>query len=459
GKIRNEKNFNLEKTFLEKLEKTFREKDEKDEKEEKESYTKTFPESKFQIIIKNKTLKFGGVGEGNKSYFFRELLEDYISDKFFIINYGSILMETFLFMKEDEWVEKLCKACHDLIFTVDGLKSTSDIQLLSIIIEVFPQLLQRHPIYLARFLSQTAFVLPLADPELILDSEIVSLSSEQHLYHFGTYNNLTEKTSLIDVIISKITKCWNKVRGKSESEEEIHHPPTSSESTISYSEATIKLLIPLPKPSASYSLDEPRFSSDPNDPWNLATKYSSVSEDGVISTQPSFIQTPTASDSSPISAWDLEENFTLIILSFSFSFFTTIYFMNLFIGLLSNEISETNNNESYLIQKAEILAEIELFYMLPHQRRNKDWFPEVIIYIAHVSELRDLIREIQIGNWQGFEKPVLSQTLLKAIQAEEYEEDKINPEEGSIKKLEDEIKLLKNMITQLIDANSTEQDT
>ncbi|POG63060.1 hypothetical protein GLOIN_2v1690004, partial [Rhizophagus irregularis DAOM 181602=DAOM 197198] len=55
--------------------------------------------------------------------------------------------------------------------------------------------------------------------------------------------------------------------------------------------------------------------------------------------------------------------------------------MNLLIGLLNIAIEEDNNRVSYLMQKAEILAEIELFYLLPHQRRWKTWFPEVMYVI------------------------------------------------------------------------------
>ncbi|CAG8614790.1 39627_t:CDS:2 [Gigaspora margarita] len=243
------------------------------------TYANAFPDSKFQIIIKNKNLTFGE----KKDSYFKELLDDYISDKYFIINYGSILMDTFLFLKDDEWVEKFCQTCYDLTFSAEGLRSTSDIQLLSVIIEVFPQLLQRHPIYLARFLSQTGFVVPLADSELILDSEIASLLPTQHLAHFGTYNQLSTKTSLIETFVAKIMYYWNKL-------------------------------------------------------------------------------------------------------------------------------------------------------------------------IAHVSELRDLIREIQIGNWKGFEKPFLSQILLKAVQVQT---DEIESEEETIKKLKDDMKELKDMVQRLI--NNTGQ--
>ena len=79
--------------------------------------------------------------------------------------------------------------------------------------------------------------------------------------------------------------------------------------------------------------------------------------------------------------------------------------MNLLIGLLNIAIEEDNNRVSYLIQKAEvnnininysfsvniliylnfyflkILAEIELFYLLSHQRRWQTWFPEVMYVI------------------------------------------------------------------------------
>jgi hypothetical protein len=61
-----------------------------------------------------------------------------------------------------------------------------------------------------------------------------------------------------------------------------------------------------------------------------------------------------------------------------FSFLIVIYLMNLFIGLLNMAIEQDNDRASYLVQKAEVIAEIELFYLLPHQRRWRIWFPEVM---------------------------------------------------------------------------------
>ena len=61
-------------------------------------------------------------------------------------------------------------------------------------------------------------------------------------------------------------------------------------------------------------------------------------------------------------------NAIIVILMILFSFLIVIYLMNLFIGLLNMAIERDNDRASYLIHKAEILAEIELFYLLPYQR-------------------------------------------------------------------------------------------
>jgi hypothetical protein len=66
---------------------------------------------------------------------------------------------------------------------------------------------------------------------------------------------------------------------------------------------------------------------------------------------------------------------TLVVI---FSFTVVVYLLNLFIGLLSNEIANYNIEEAFLAEKAKIINEIELFYLLPNQRRWRDWFPEVL---------------------------------------------------------------------------------
>ncbi|PKK75143.1 hypothetical protein RhiirC2_773971 [Rhizophagus irregularis] len=97
------------------------------------------------------------------------------------------------------------------------------------------------------------------------------------------------------------------------------------------------------------------------------------------------------------------------------------------------EIGEDNNRVSYLIQKAEILAEIELFYLLPHQRRWETWFPEVIHYYADVDKTRiEIKRLIEVGEWDTKEFTEMRENLLKLL------EIKHNPIDNEVimKKLE-----------------------
>ncbi|CAG8483152.1 4556_t:CDS:10, partial [Racocetra persica] len=76
-------------------------------------------------------------------------------------------------------------------------------------------------------------------------------------------------------------------------------------------------------------------------------------------------------DTSSLAAWEYYNNITLVLLWITFLFFMVIYLLNLFIGLLNIAIQDNNSRVLFLLQKAEVLAEIELFYLLPHQRRWK----------------------------------------------------------------------------------------
>ncbi|PKC68823.1 hypothetical protein RhiirA1_456782 [Rhizophagus irregularis] len=154
--------------------------------------------------------------------------------------------------------------------------------------------------------------------------------------------------------------------------------------------------------------------SDSNNPWNIASTYHQVFENGTVDPNPYLIQQPdentnmfidfgTAAfamykfltgNSGALSNWTYKNDPLLAILTVLFSFLIVVYLMNLFIGLLSNAIEEDNNRVSYLLQKAEILAEIELFYLLPHQRRWKEWFPKVIYYYADANKIQQMIDEM-----------------------------------------------------------------
>ncbi len=148
-------------------------------------------------------------------------------------------------------------------------------------------------------------------------------------------------------------------------------------------------------PSESYDLNIPTYNDDPNNPWNLVTKYQSISPDGTISSNPVFIQQPDSNsnqfstyrslliamltgDPSALGSWTYKENPLMTFLLTMFSFLIVVYLMNLFIGLLNLAIEENQTHSLYLLQKAKILAEIELFLLLPYQRRSNRWFPKMM---------------------------------------------------------------------------------
>ncbi|GBB89682.1 hypothetical protein RclHR1_16470001 [Rhizophagus clarus] len=183
---------------------------------------------------------------------------------------------------------------------------------------------------------------------------------------------------------------------------------------ISFAHAFYILLIP----RTPFSFDERTNNNDPNNPWNLASSFNLISEDGSVNPNPYIIQPPNGNtnmfvdfrtslfamykfltgDSSALSNWTYVDNPALAILIVLFSLLIVVYLMNLLIGLLNNAIEKDNNRVSYLIQKAEILAEIELFYLFPYQRRWETWFPEVIHYSADVDKVREKIKEMIKNN-------------------------------------------------------------
>ncbi|RIB15874.1 hypothetical protein C2G38_2318151 [Gigaspora rosea] len=198
------------------------------------------------------------------------------------------------------------------------------------------------------------------------------------------------------------------------------------------------------RPTTEYSYNRPSYTDDLNNPWNLVARYQSISPDGTISGS-SFIATPDENtnlfaifdtaiiavyfmltgDSSAVSPWVLRKNWTLVILLIKFSFFTTIYLMNLFIGLLGIAIDQTNNEESFLKLRGEILSEIELFWMLPYQRRKKNWFPEILYYEASVDELKKYVKRVK-DDADEVLQPYLSSAILRIAEYDYTIEEKID---------------------------------
>src|ERR1044072_9837097 len=121
-------------------------------------------------------------------------------------------------------------------------------------------------------------------------------------------------------------------------------------------------------------------------------------------------------DQSSLSAWSPKDNTVLIVQMVLFSFLIVVYLMNLFIGLLNMSIEKDNDRASYLVHKAEILVEIELFYLLPFQRRWKHWFPEVIYYKARIDVARKHIRDARrSGKWKTDDCPEYKNKVLRQL--------------------------------------------
>ncbi|RIB06365.1 hypothetical protein C2G38_523237 [Gigaspora rosea] len=127
-------------------------------------------------------------------------------------------------------------------------------------------------------------------------------------------------------------------------------------------------------------------------------------------------------DTEPISYWISNENIVIMILMIMVSFFMLIYLMNLFIGILSEIVSNGDHELAYLALKREIIVEIELLYMLPYQRRKENWFPFVIFYECDTIMLRDYILDIPY-NKRVFDKmPYPSKNLIESLRLPEGEQ-------------------------------------
>ncbi|PKY20620.1 hypothetical protein RhiirB3_433960 [Rhizophagus irregularis] len=179
---------------------------------------------------------------------------------------------------------------------------------------------------------------------------------------------------------------------------------------------------------------------DPNNPWTLSNAYAQLDINGNPLNE-TLIQIPDSNTNSfygfpsslfatylfltgnqnPLSPWGLSpENMTLHILTVVFSFLIVIYLMNLFIGILNKTIEKVNDKALYLTQKAKVMAEIELFYLLPHQRRWRHWFPEVIYYVVDVKKTRKYVKEaINKGNWENGDWPEMKNEILKLLDMED----------------------------------------
>ncbi|GBB94800.1 hypothetical protein RclHR1_24160001 [Rhizophagus clarus] len=125
--------------------------------------------------------------------------------------------------------------------------------------------------------------------------------------------------------------------------------------------------------------------NDSNNPWTLSNTYNQVDENGNILNE-TFIQAPS-------------EN-TNLFYSFPTSLLATYLFLT--------------------VQNAEVIADIELFYLLPYQKRQRTWFPEVIYYTINVEKAQKYIKEvINKGEWKKDDWSEMKNKILKLLNIED----------------------------------------
>ncbi|CAB4491301.1 unnamed protein product [Rhizophagus irregularis] len=133
--------------------------------------------------------------------------------------------------------------------------------------------------------------------------------------------------------------------------------------------------------------------NDDNDPQNLATKYDFINSDGTINNTTKLIQ-------------ETDSNTNL------FNWFPTSL---LAVYKILTAIEKYNKEEEFLLQKAKIIMEIELFYMFPCWRSDKKWFPDWIYYDVPVTKVRKLINAINNDKAVFDYPPFISKKLEELV--------------------------------------------
>ncbi|CAG8450856.1 13218_t:CDS:2 [Dentiscutata heterogama] len=218
-------------------------------------------------------------------------------------------MKAFINLKDDYWIRSLGHKCLDKCMQ-NYNHLISKMSLLSIIFENFDELSENHPAFIASTLSTIGFVVPttLVDPK----------STASHLSSYGRYDHLS-KTWYLDILICNIWVRWTSFQKKFDvyfQNFQNKYPyfrnyivkPAIALYYAGHSTTILaiplpnfvfyqkdhnpwlELLLPNPNPFTYY----PSYSTDPNDPWNLATTYNTVDSNGTIEENSSLIEPPTA---------------------------------------------------------------------------------------------------------------------------------------------------------------------
>ncbi|RHZ44801.1 hypothetical protein Glove_709g65 [Diversispora epigaea] len=92
--------------------------------------------------------------------------------------------------------------------------------------------------------------------------------------------------------------------------------------------------------------------------------------------------------------WDsitvFENKWSISVMMVLFSFLTVIVLLNVLIGFITEVFSGNLQvgHQIWLRQRAEIIAEVEIFLLLPFERQRSDWFPRLVYYECHLDQIK-----------------------------------------------------------------------
>ncbi|RIA84287.1 hypothetical protein C1645_422569 [Glomus cerebriforme] len=144
--------------------------------------------------------------------------------------------------------------------------------------------------------------------------------------------------------------------------------------------------------------------------------------------------------------WDsvttFNPNTALYLMMVLFSLVAVILLLNILIGLITEVFSASlrAGRQAWLRQRAELIAELELFMLSPSQRQHPDWFPHLVYYEAHSDTIKNWRRRLYLEEMGELDADFVRREL-KGVK------DDLNDELKEIKGMVGQIRLfMKNPI-------------
>ncbi|UZO29101.1 uncharacterized protein OCT59_022591 [Rhizophagus irregularis] len=187
--------------------------------------------------------------------------------------------------------------------------------------------------------------------------------------------------------------------------------------------------------------------NDDNDPRNLATKYYLANSNEITNNTITLVQPPDSN--------------TNLFNWFPTSLLAVYKLITGDSGSLSPwtyPIDDYNNEEEFLLQKAKIIVEIELFYMLSSQKYNKNWFPDWIYYDIPVTEVRKLINAINNNKTEFDYFPFISKELKELVAINDEIREENSKENKTKNEIKEELKQMKKILNDMIKSLNIDKD-